>query len=543
MSPALQVTGLRKSFGELHVLEGIDLTVAERGVHSVIGPNGAGKTTLFNCISGVLAPDSGRVSLGARDITSASVVQRVRLGLVRTFQVSRVFDSMSAADNVRLALYKRHLQGRLGGRIPNAPRRRLELRLDELLHEVGLATADRDAPASRLPDADRRAVEVAMALACDPVVLCLDEPTAGIGVGEAERLAGLIGRLGERLAVLLIEHRMSLVQSVSSHVSVLVAGTLLAQGPPHVVAADPRVQAAYLGRADATAPVPVSARRPAQPVAAVPGRAPDDANGLHGRRHDLTLLEVDSCYGSSQVLHGVSLIARQGEVSSVLGRNGAGKTTTLATVMGLVRARSGSIRYGDRELRGLATHTIASLGISLVPEHRWVFPDLTVDENLRLAAGRRAPFEEAYAEFPVLAERRHARGADLSGGQQQMLAFARTLVRSPTVVLLDEPTQGLSPQYVEVVINYVRRLRDRGVTVVLVEQNLDLVAAVSDTVYLMSDGQISAQLGGAAIEDSAELVRRHLLLDPESGSEPVTGLDERHQRGARVAWATPRSRT
>ena len=520
MTALLEVNGLSRRFGAMQALDAVRLTVAERGVHSIIGPNGAGKTTLFNCITGLVQPDEGSVMLAGRDITKLAVVARVRLGLVRTFQVSRVFDSLSARENIRLALQKTSLQGHLGLRLGRAARRRIEERCGELLDEVGLTQASQDLPSGTLSHADRRGVEVAMALACDPVLLCLDEPTAGIGVGEAERMAELIGRLGERLAVLLIEHRMSLVQSVSRQVSVLSRGALLAQGPPEVIAADPRVQDAYLGGTAAS-------RARAEPRVRTLQNTATPAE-------DLVLRDVHTYYGSSHVLHGVSLTARQGQVSSILGRNGAGKTTTLATVMNLVQARSGSIRLGPRELVGRPAHAVAGLGIALVPEDRWVFPELTVEQNLRVAAGSRAPLEEAYTEFPVLAERRQAKGSELSGGQQQMLALARALVCGARVILLDEPTQGLSPAYVDVVIGYIRRLRERGVTVVLVEQSIDVVAAVADTVYLMRDGEIAAEIAAAELARDHPLVQECLLLEPV----PLTGGpagEHRHWAGEGAA--------
>jgi branched-chain amino acid transport system ATP-binding protein len=271
-------------------------------VHSIIGPNGAGKTTLFNCVTGVVRPDEGRVVLAGRDITGLGVVPRVRLGLVRTFQVSRVFGSVSARENVRLALQKTSLQGRLGLRLSRPVRRRIEERRDELLDEVGLGPASRDLPSGLLSHADRRAVEVAMALACEPALLCLDEPTAGIGIGEAEQMAELIGKLGERLAVLLIEHRMSLVQRVSRQVSVLSRGALLAQGTAGEIAGDPRVQDAYLGHGPAGGSA--AAGSAAAGSAAVTRAAPTRRVVLPGE--DLVLRDVHAYYGSSHVLHGVS---------------------------------------------------------------------------------------------------------------------------------------------------------------------------------------------------------------------------------------------
>jgi branched-chain amino acid transport system ATP-binding protein len=527
MTAVLEVSSLAKRFGELRALDGVSLAVAPRGVHAIIGPNGAGKTTLFNCITGLTTPDEGRVTLAGRDITRLPVVARVRLGLVRTFQVSRVFDSLPARENVRLALQKAALKGHPGFRLSRAARDRIGERCAGLLAEAGLPPASHGLPCGALSHADRRMVEVAMALACDPVVLCLDEPTAGIGAGEAERMAELIGRLGQRLAVLLIEHRMSLIQSVSSHVTVLARGTLLAQGTAAAIAADPRVQSAYLGHE--------GVRAAAVPAGGATGRQSCPGNGAAAPMgEDLVLRNVHTYYGSSHVLHGVTLTARHGQVCAILGRNGAGKTTTLATIMNLAKARSGSIKLGGRELTGLPTHTVAGLGIALVPEDRWVFGDLTVEENLRVAAGRGAPLRDAYDEFPVLAERRRAKGADLSGGQQQMLALGRALLRRARVILLDEPTQGLSPAYVQVVTRYIRRLARRGVTVVLVEQSIDVAASVADTVYLLRDGVITAELPPSELARDNPLVAGSLLLEPEPrAGEPATGRQWCAQTGAR----------
>jgi branched-chain amino acid transport system ATP-binding protein len=505
--PLLEIENLSKQFGELHVFDGISLTVRERGVHTIIGPNGAGKTTLFNCITGVLQPTAGTVHFKGQDVTAASVVARVRMGLVRTFQISRVFDGLSVFDNVRVPLQKEHVRGRPGLLVSPRERRRIEGRCHELLLEVGIDSAVYDVLAGSLSYGDRRTLEVAMALACDPVVLCLDEPTAGMGIGEAENLATLVGRLGERLAVLLVEHRMSMVHRVSHDVTVLAYGSIIAQGTPAAVAADERVQEVYLGRdagEDANG----------APSASVAARPRDAKAPSPSANESLVLSDVNSVYGASHVLHDVSLVAKEGHVTSVLGRNGAGKTTTLATIMGLVHAKSGSIRLGDHELTKLPTHKIADLGITLIPEHRWIFPDLTIEENIQLAGGNtRELLDLAYDEFPVLRERRAAKGSQLSGGQQQMLAFARAIVRKPHVVLLDEPTQGLAPIYVAGIVKYIQQLRDQGVTVILVEQALDIVAAVSDTVYLMADGKIQAELDPTQLDANDELLSKHLLVE------------------------------
>jgi branched-chain amino acid transport system ATP-binding protein len=493
----LEVSGLSRRFGELDALAGVELAVADRGIHAIIGPNGAGKTTLFNCITGALRPDSGRVLLRGEDITRHSVVQRVRLGLARTFQISRVFNGLTVMQNVQLSLQKTHVRGRLGLHIRATVRREIDARSRTLLDTMGIAPATRDLAAGRLSYGDRRAVEVAMALACDPIVLCLDEPTAGMGVREAERLSALVGELGERLAVLLIEHRMSMVHQIAQRVTVLSYGTVLAEGTPTAVAENELVRDAYLGHPRERPRATRGATRPAPPTR--------DAA-------DLVLADVHSYYGQSHVLHGVNLIAREGQVTCVLGRNGAGKTTTLKSIMGLASVRKGSIRFGPRELRGLPTHAVAQHAVALVPEERWVFPELTVEQNIRVAGGAGDVLDEVYDQFPVLFERRLAKGSELSGGQQQMLAFARAIVQRPRLILLDEPTQGLSPTFVDVVVGYIERLRKRCITVVLVEQRLDVVQAVSDTVYLMSDGVIAAQLHPDELDSASPLLADHLLV-------------------------------
>ena len=510
MTAVLEVENLSKRFGDLRVFDGISISVSERGVHTIIGPNGAGKTTLFNCITGMHQPDGGAVRLRGEDVTRASVISRVRRGLVRTFQISRVFDGMSVYDNVLLPLQKEKLRGRPGFLITAGERRRLQARCAELLAEVGIEERSHQLPAASLSYGDRRTLEVAIALACNPTVLCLDEPTAGLGAGEAAEMTDLVGRLGRQLSILLVEHRMSMVHQVSDEVTVLAYGSIIARGTPAQVADDPQVQDVYLGRGELELPAELDeAPEMAQLGAPTVSRSP------RGRPTggDLVLSGVNSFYGSSHALHDVSLVAKEGQVTSVLGRNGAGKTTTLATIMGLVRARSGSIRLGDRELSKLATYKIAQHGIALVPEQRWIFPDLTVEENIQLAGASTAELlDEAYTEFPALRDRRQAKGSQLSGGQQQMLAFARVIVRKPDVVLLDEPTQGLSPIYVGMILEYIRRLRAAGVTVILVEQALDAVAAVSDTVYVMSDGRVRAQLDPSELDENEELLARHLHI-------------------------------
>jgi branched-chain amino acid transport system ATP-binding protein len=210
----------------------------------------------------------------------------------------------------------------------------------------------------------------------------------------------------------------------------------------------------------------------------------------------LTLEHVTTGYGETQVLHGVSLQVGAGEVVALMGRNGAGKTTTLRSIIGLSPAWSGRISLNGQDITHTKPHVLAVAGIGYLPEHRGVFPSLTVHENLTLAAGRRpGPWtvERAYDLFPRLGERRKNGGAQLSGGEQQMLAIARALLLNPLVLLLDEPTEGLAPLIVREIGERLREIRAEGTTMLLVEQNARFALGLADRAYILSRGEVKWQ--------------------------------------------------
>lgn len=206
----------------------------------------------------------------------------------------------------------------------------------------------------------------------------------------------------------------------------------------------------------------------------------------------LRLDGVEAAYGPSRVLHGVTLEAREGEVVSLLGRNGAGKSTTLKSIVGLVEVTGGSITLSGRELRGLATHEISRLGIGWVPEDRRIFSDLTVAENLLVGAkgGGGWGVGRVFEYFPKLGEMAGRRGGSLSGGEQQMLTVARTLMGNPRILLLDEPSEGLAPVIVQALGQQIAALRREGLTILLSEQNLKFAARLADRAYIIEKGQI-----------------------------------------------------
>jgi branched-chain amino acid transport system ATP-binding protein len=230
----------------------------------------------------------------------------------------------------------------------------------------------------------------------------------------------------------------------------------------------------------------------------------------------MSLLEVtglNTYYGDSHILFDVALRIDANEVVALLGRNGAGKSTTLKSLMGIVTPRTGSIRFDGVEIAGRAAHAIAQAGMQLVPEDRRIFGSLNVEENIvlaRLTAPKRWPLGRIYEMFPRLRERRTSRGTDLSGGEQQMLAIARALVRDPKLLLLDEPFEGLAPIIVRDLLATCRALAEAGQTILVVEQNISAAMTLADRIYVLNNGHMVEELAAPAVRAQPEVLHRHL---------------------------------
>ena len=208
----------------------------------------------------------------------------------------------------------------------------------------------------------------------------------------------------------------------------------------------------------------------------------------------LKLHDIHAYYGKSHVLHGVSFDVQPGEIVALLGRNGSGRSTTAKAIMGLVHAE-GTLRWKEQDILRKKAYEIAHLGIGYVPENRDIFPKLTVHQNLLLGQkgsgkGSRWQFDDMYAMFPRLKERQHTEAGVLSGGEQQMLTLCRTLMGDPDLIIIDEPTEGLAPKIVELVGQYLRTLKDKGISVLLIEQKLTIAMAISDRALVMGHGSI-----------------------------------------------------
>jgi len=472
----LEARGLVKRFGGLTAVDGVDLEVRAGELRALIGPNGAGKTTLFNLLSGLYHPDAGEVRFRGRSITGLAPHRIVAAGLSRSFQILTIFRELTVSENLRLAVQARSPR-RFHLWRPARTFAAITRETEGIVRQIGLEGLEA-APASSLSYGGQRLLEIGLALATRPAVLLLDEPLAGLSHAERERVAAFIRALSRTVTIVLIEHDIDRVLALSDRITVLHLGRVIADGSPAAIQAHPEVRAAYLGGREAPRPA-AEARAPAaadagEPLLAVEG--------------------VDTFYGKSHILHGVSLEVRPGEVVALLGRNGAGKTATLNTITGLRPPRRGRIRFRGHEIAGEAPERIARLGIGLAPQGRRIFPNLTVADNLRIARLARpdgaGAGDAVLQRFPKLRARWRQRAETLSGGELQMLAIARALVGDVRLLILDEPFEGLAPVVVEEVYATVAGLR--GTTaILLVEHNLDLALALADRVYVLDRGAVT----------------------------------------------------
>ncbi|HLR13219.1 MAG TPA: ATP-binding cassette domain-containing protein [Burkholderiaceae bacterium] len=482
----LTVEQLTLSFGAQQVVRGVDLHVAPGEIVALIGPNGAGKTTTFNMINGQLATDSGRIQFNGHSLRGKTPEQIARLGIARSFQVAATFGSLTVLQNVQTALLAHH--GRTFRFLSVAGKYQAPAAM-QLLDQVGMA-AQAHRACSTLAYGDVKRVELAMALASEPRLLLMDEPTAGMAPAERRALMTQVRDVARQrgMAILFTEHSMDIVFDHADRVVVLARGQIIASGTPQEIRDHAEVRRVYFG----------GKTEPGQPVG-----GPSDAN-LRSRHDGKPILQaqgLNAWYGAAHILHDVDLKVYPGEVTALLGRNGAGKSTTLKSLMGMLARTSGERRLMTHSLTSLAPHEIARLGMGYVPEERRIFTDLTVMENLRCGQqparkwpdGTDAPawtLPMLFEYFPNLEALAHRLGDQMSGGEQQMLSVARTLMGNPYVVLLDEPSEGVAPIIVDALVEMIQLMRQRGVAVVLAEQNLEVAARVADRAYVIEKGQI-----------------------------------------------------
>jgi len=490
---ALDVRDIGITFGGITAASGVSFSAEPGKVTSVIGPNGAGKTTVLNMIGGFYRPDAGSIRLGNEDLAGASAWKVARAGIARTYQTTKLFETMDVLDNILIAMRC----GRLGSMVSNTAAKSDIVAAEALLAFVGyhdaLARATGD-----LPHVGRRLVEIARALAMRPRVLLLDEPAAGLMTADKDALSRLLRRIADiGIAVILVEHDMRLVMGISDHVVVLDAGKPIAAGSPNEIRHDPQVLAAYLGGAGMRA-------------------RPRPAPWSGSRNAVLTAIDLTAGYGALPVLQKLNFEVRPGEMVALIGANGAGKSTIMRAVAGLLRPVGGDVILEDHRIERAEAHHIAARGLALVPEGRQVFPELTVHDNLELGANTRdtvdyaAEIDTLFKRFPRLRDRLNSRAGLLSGGEQQMLAIARGMMSKPRILLLDEPSLGLAPAMINELFDVLADLRDEGVTILLVDQMAVLALAVADRGYVLDSGRFVREDSAANLAHDPEVEAAYL---------------------------------
>ena len=486
----LTVKGLTKSFGGVTAVDDVDFELQVGEILALIGPNGAGKSTMFNLLNGQLKPDAGSIVLDGQRIVGQPPRKIWRLGVGRTFQIAQTFASMTIQENVQMALLSAH--GKAADVLQTVGAYALE-RTNVLIEQVGLSDKAQCSCAT-LAYSDLKRVELAMAIAHQPSLLLMDEPTAGMAPSERHRLMTLVKQLAaeQKMAVLFTEHSMDVVFAYADRVMVLARGRLIANGSPQAIRGAPELAEVYFGTGASFEALPTE-------QVVVPNSLPNQSAAIEL----LTVQGLCAWHDQAQTLFNIDLSVSQGEVIALMGRNGAGKSTTMKAMMGLMARRTGSVKLRGEDISNLTTHQIAMRGIGFVPEDRRIFTGLTVLENLE--TGRKTARQVAsdcssqpvawtqeslFALFPNLAEMPNRLGGQMSGGEQQMLTVARTLMGNPCLILLDEPSEGISPVIAEQMISAILRLKALGVGILLSEQNMRFAELVADRVYVLDHGSV-----------------------------------------------------
>jgi len=511
VSALIEVEGVSKAFGGVRALDGCDLSVAEGAITGLIGPNGSGKTTLFNVITGYERADAGEVRLFGRPVTGAAPERVFKLGIGRTFQLTRIFARLTVLENMLVATQRGEGWLRSVVRIAGSASERG--RALELLDFVGIRRLAGE-PAGNLSYGQRKLLELASLLVADPAVLLLDEPAGGVNPTLINQLAARIRDLNaDGKTFLVVEHNMEFVMSLCDEVTVLSQGRTLISGTPAVVRADPAVLDAYLGDEGAKDDRPPDVR--VIETAAEPGVTSAPLLSIRG---------VVAGYGGGDILKDVSFDVPEGGITCIVGPNGAGKSTLLATISGLLRARSGEIHLRGEAITGLSPGQILARGVSLVPQAHSLFPQMTVAENVEMGAftiRARALVAERLAAvqelFPIVRERAGEKAGSLSGGQQRLVEFARCLMLDPQLVILDEPSMGLDPQTRGIVFETVALMRATGRTILLVEQNARAGLELASSGVVLENGQV--RLSGTG---------REVLEHPEIGALYLGGSVSAH---------------
>jgi ABC-type branched-subunit amino acid transport system ATPase component len=495
--PVLIARELAKSFGGIRAVVNADIIVPGRTLHALIGPNGAGKTTAFNLLSGMFGPDKGFITVAGQSVMGLAPEDITRAGVGRSFQITNLFGGLPVEENMRLAVQARSAK-RFAWWTPAQDLSDINAETTAFMSYLGLTGMER-AEAASLSYGGQRLLDMGLALATAPHILLLDEPLAGLAAAERTRVAALVKTISTHIPVLLVEHDIDRVFQIADVVTVMNEGSVLVHGSVDDARNNAKVREIYIGSGTAhmTAEAPPSAA---------------------GATTLLSVEKIDTFYGKSHIINGVSLDVSENEIVALLGRNGAGKSTLLKTLIGIAPPENGSIKLSGEEIARLASAPIARRGIGYVPQGRGLFAGMTVADNLALGRLKRQTGAGVHWDddrivwvFPRLAQRWYTPADYLSGGEQQMVAVARALAGDVRLLLLDEPFEGLSPAITEELFEAFNRLRYE-IAMVIVDHHLDLALALSDRTVILERGSVSWTGQSKLLRDDLDLRRQKLWM-------------------------------
>lgn len=532
----LKVRNLTINFGGVKALDSVSFSVESGSYVGLMGPNGAGKTTAINCISRIYRPTQGEIFFGDQDLLKLDGNQLADLGIARTFQDLNFFNhipEMLVIDYLKLGQFSTMRSGFM-----NDAFRLKKSRNDDILakkrarnildffrsmrehfepseEERGYpAIYGREGfpdlldaeyqPVSILSFAWRRRLDLARALVSNPQILLLDEPAQGLPQSEIVNLGQVLRKIKEefKVSALIVEHNISTLLAISDKIVVMNFGKVIADGTPDVVKNDPLVIEVYLGTSNEKSHIQVTEKQ-----------IPKTATPL------LQVKNVDLYYGQAQALYQVSMDLYPRQVCSVLGVNGSGKSTLLRAISGVEKPSAGEIFVNGEYLPLGWPDRAVELGIQYVPQGRKIFPELTVQQNLEMGGylqikkglSIKEDLEKVFHYFPQIKEVLTLQAASLSGGQQQMLTIAQALMGRPKLLMLDEPSLGLAPIFVDLVFSIIHQISvDENCAILLVEQNVLKALDVSDYIYMMSVGVVIGHGSSERFRRDREIIKRNL---------------------------------
>lgn len=534
----LSISNVSLNFGGIKALTEVSLEIEKRSFVGLMGPNGAGKTTLLNCVSRIYEPETGSMVFDGIDLLKLRGDQLTQVGISRTFQDLNFFsriERMSVIDYMCIGQFNPRQVKLIGDgfQLKKSQDDEKELRkkarriLDffkQLRQHLEPPEEERGypillgregfpdlldyefGPIANLSFAWRRRLDLARALVSQPSLLLLDEPAQGLAPSEIENLGHSLKFIQAEYGVsaLIVEHNVDTLMKISDRVVVMNHGQVICSGKPADVRQNKEVISIYLGSKE---------------VSDKPSKATKKNDYIASQKPLLEVKNIDQFYGSAQSLFSMSLKIYPNQIVSILGTNGSGKSTLLKSISGIEKPSFGEIIFKG-EILPLGWAEVASQrGIQYVPQGHVIFPELSILDNLKIGAyvwekrGNKIKdgLEKVYDYFPELKKRQHIQAANLSGGQQQMLAMAQALISKPELILLDEPTLGLSPILVDELFNIILRIsREENCAIVLVEQSVNKALEISDYIFMLSSGVLIGQGTSEQMKANDETIKKYL---------------------------------